>query len=191
MGTQLTSVERFDLAYKGLRLAVDLLLDGGNTAAQVAAAIAEQYKLEIPERTIANYTERRYRPRREQWEETLREKNATMQALKEYGAGSYTEALLMEQMEESFRRGERASMKDLLKEQRERERLALDKDELEVRKLEVENEKKALEAKLSDLEKRRQREIAQVQGVIGGAESSEKVDPDQVRKRIQEIFGIS
>jgi hypothetical protein len=187
MGRQLTSIERLDLEVKGLRLAVDLMLDGGKTAEQIQAALLEKFGVSVPDRTIANYTERRYRPRKEQWEETLREKSATLEAIKSYGADAYTEAVVMEQLDEAYRRGERATMKDLLREARERERLTLDKEALEVEKQRVENEKRKLEI---DLQKA-QKQIDQVKGVIGGVESSEKVSPAEVRRRIRDIFGLA
>ena len=187
MGRQLTSIERLDLDCRGLRLAVDLALDGGRTAEQIAEMLNEKFGIQVPDRTIANYTERRYRPRKEQWEESLREKAATLEAIKTYGADAYTEAVVMEQLEEAYRRGERATMKDLLREARERERLTLDKAALEVEKARVENEKQALDLKLKEAEGK----IARVQEVIGGAASDDKVDPHTIRARIQDIFGIT
>ena len=186
MRIHLTSVEKLDWAHPGLELDVCLMLDQNAPPPSIQAMLEEKYKVEIPLSTLSHYKQVRYLPEKEYWEKLLKDKEATLEVVRKHGADAVAEASIMEQLDEARRRGERASMKDLLRESRERVRLKLEKEQLEVEKSRVENEKKALELKIAQLE--RQQEQAK-QAVKEAVKDGQK-DPKGAIERILGIYGL-
>jgi hypothetical protein len=190
---QLTNIERLDKQFPGLELDVCLMLDADAELASILKMLAEKYKVEVPLSTLSNYKQRRYLPERQYWKELIKQKEATLQIVKKHGTDALAEAAILEQLDEARRRGECAPIKDLLRESRERQRLRLEREELEIEKDRLEVAKKdaetrarELEFKLQQLQVQRAREAKEVKHAL----EEEAKDPDALRKRIDEIYGI-
>ena len=193
MRIQLTNIERLDKQFPGLELDVCLMLDADAELASILKMLAEKYKVEVPLSTLSNYKQRRYLPERQYWKELIKQKEATLQIVKKHGTDALAEAAILEQLDEARRRGECAPIKDLLRESRERQRLRLEREELEIEKDRLEVAKKdaetrarELEFKLQQLQVQRAREAKEVKHAL----EEEAKDPDALRKRIDEIYGI-
>jgi hypothetical protein len=184
------AIERLDARHKGLRLDVDLIFDAEGTLADVQAMLLERYKEQVPISTIGSYKERRYTPQVEQVQKERTRAKALKEQLADGGLDDIAEANIAEQLMESRQAGERASLQVLLREQRERSRLQLDRDRLKADLVRIENESKDLAAKLEGLKSARQREREQVKAAVAGIEPGETTGKDELLKHIDEIYGV-
>ena len=181
MRIQPTKIEQLDRKHPGLRLEVDLLLDGGGrtpgqgTLEDVRKLLAEKYDEYLPINTISNYKQHRWlieKLRLRELKETFR---AVKEELGDAAISESTQARLLELLDQAMRAGATLDPYFLLKEQRLWAQHEAKVDE-------IENDKRKLELEIQ----RRETERQKVAEAIGDGEK----DPKQSIQRIREIYGL-
>ena len=180
MSQQHGAIERLDAKYKGLRLDVDLMFQAENTLAEVQGMLNERYKVQVPISTIGSYKERVFTPSTERIRAAREKARALREVIQEGGLNDMAEASIAEKLEEAMQSGEPIKLSVLLKEQRERARLQLDRDRLN-------HDIEALKLDFEKLKKQHSIEKAAVEGVISDASATR----EQVAQKIRDIFGVS
>jgi hypothetical protein len=184
-----TAIEKLDRKHPGLRQHVEMRRDGHADPATIQRELKERYDEDVPLTTISMYLQRRYRPdkmdRQRRIKERMARTEATIEVIKKEGASEFTRAYIFEQLDEAERRGERIPPAVLLREEREREQLALDREKLRLDVQKAENAKQALKLKLEALKAKRNRvrELVRETG-------DEGKNAAQALTRIREIYGI-
>jgi hypothetical protein len=186
MGEQPTEIERLDAANPGLRLAVDLMFDRHATLKMVAVMLKERYEAEVPERTIANYRERRYRPAKARIEYLQEKTLAIVEIAKRVSEGEIRDARIYEELDS-------LDPKTLLRARYDSARLDIERGKLAVAEKQAETERGLLELKVRELEQKQRQvqedlEQAEQQVAAGGTLSAEAVR--RIRERTFGLAGV-
>jgi hypothetical protein len=182
-----TRIEELDTKHPGLRQYVDLRLDANAvdsevTLERICAEIKERWGETVALHLLSGYKQCRWWPAKQRIQDQIDRMQAIMAVVKEFGVGNYAEAYIVERLSESDKAVPPAV---LLREQREREQLALDRQKLRLDVQKAENAKQVLELKLEELKAKRDRvrELVKETG-------DEGKNAAQALTRIREIYGI-
>lgn len=177
---RLTQVEILDRKYPGLQVFVDQCFDSGIPGADVGRRVRLKYGVNIPTPTIYSYREKRWALRRRETEAWCREMEAYLELEKRYPEGDMRRAAIFKHLREM-------TPTQLHRRDVDVKRLQAENEKLAVANKRVENEKKALCSKLQQAEKSRRREHR----AIGKAVSDAKADAAEIRRKIDEIYGLN
>jgi hypothetical protein len=180
MGEQPTEIERLDSANPGLRLAVDLMFDRHATLKMVAVMLKERYEAEVPERTIANYRERRYRPAKARIEYLQEKTLAIVEIAKRVSEGEIRDARIYEELDS-------LDPKTLLRARYDSARLDIERGKLAVAEKQAETERGLLELKVRELEEKQERLKEELEGAeqqIAAGQPITAADILRLRERV-------
>jgi hypothetical protein len=182
MACRLTKVEKLDAQKPGLRQYVDLRFDAGATCEVIATEVKAKYGLDIPRPTLRVYRECRWLPARQRVQSQIEGMEAIMAYIKKYGVSNYTRAYIMEKLSESTKPPPAAV---LLHEEREHERLDLDRKKLHLDAKKVRNAQEATEMRFREMKAKRDK----VRKVVKQARHGQE-DAQQALNHIREIYGL-
>lgn len=191
-----TKIEELDRKHPGLRACVEEQYAQHTTHTEIVAMLFEMFDLgedKVSVQNVSNHYKLRWWPRQNQELAAWREARNRYRILQEEQAKDpeCDGARIIETLVTSGIVAQQACLAaadplKLLAEQRKRLELAQHAQEIGIEKLRVENEKKALELKVQQLERERDEERKEIAGVV----SDEKASPEDVRRKIREIYGI-
>ena len=178
--SQQTRVEELDRTKPGLRQFIDLCLDGMKPLEHIHEEVEKKFGERIAVSTLSSYKQRRWLQQKRRVQET----KAHAQAILELLAGGRAisdiqQALLFERVQSAMDAGAELDPHFLMAEQRKWA-------QIELKRAEVEQAKAALELKLEEVKRQRERERREVEEAVEYAK-----DPREIIARIREIYGIA
>ena len=177
-----TLIERLDVKHPGLENDVCVWLKSYVTEVEVAARLRAKYHETVTPKTIDNYKQKRLRVEAKRIYEQKIAYQAFMQAVGEEGLDAGAAA----QLWEALQRMQPKELIALRRVQVERARVDVLSRRADVEAQRAENEKKELQATLQQLKKPR----GGGKGAVEGAASHDSACPEELRRRINEIYGI-
>lgn len=179
MRLQSTKIEELDRKHTGLRLMVDLALDGGQTLEEIQASVKSRVHVTVPVTTLSNYKQRRWLPAKLRIKELQETFRAIKDELGENAIGESTQAKILELLDHAMRAGGKFDPNLLLTEQRKWA-------EVELKRSQLEQQKRALELKVEQFKGTKDKLKAAVEK---SAEAGGVNAKDELLKRIDEIYG--
>jgi outer membrane murein-binding lipoprotein Lpp len=183
-----TNVELAEKHFPGIRAFVDLSLDNGDKAIQVAVAVREKFPGSgLTKRMIQHYRASRWRVERRALREERRHIRAKAQEIGERGLDEAAQSELWDAVDAM-------SPQQLLALRRietDRARLLVEKQEADIKAREAETRARELEAKIEALKRERECEQAKIKGAVAAAAAAEDraKATDELIRQVDEIYG--
>lgn len=193
-----TKIEELDRKHPGLKAFVEAQFAARTTHTQIASMLEELYGEEVSIQRISNHYRLRWWPEQNAELAAYRSARNDYRILKdeqekdpECDAAKIIETLAVSGIVQQRERIAESDPVKLMAELRKSRELAgnieIERGKLQVAMQTVENDKRALEVKIEQLEQTREREQRQIQGVVANAEK----DPKRALELIRGIYGIS
>ena len=176
-----TRVERLDVTHPGLERDVCAWLKAYLPASEVAKLVRAKYHEDLPERTIQNYRQIRVKVEMERTRERKAAQTAFVELVGEKGLDAGAAAQLWEVLQQMTPK----ELIALRRVQLERERVRVQSKRVGVAAQRTENERRKLKSNLQQMKVRSGR------GAQDEAEPRPPADPQEIRRRIREIYGLA
>jgi len=176
-----TRIERLEAKHPGIEKDVRDWLKAYVPAREIAERLRSKYHEDLPERTIQNYRLLRVKVEMERTRERRIAYMAFVEVVGEKGLDAGAAAQLWEVLQQMTPK----ELIALRRVQLERERVRVQSKRVGVAAQRTENERRKLKATLQRVKLRSGR------GAQDEAEPHQPPDPQEIRRRIREIFGLS